>query len=203
MTETSDFFIKKICKELNFSEIRPFNDFWQVFSYLLFNYILMKKIIVVFAAILMSGLSFAQTRLPDTQIKDVNNSKKVAFNETFTKGKVTLVSFWATWCVPCKKEIKNICAKLPAWQKEADFNYMTISIDESRAEGLVRSYAISQGWKFPFYIDPNSDLKRSLNFQTVPFTLIVDKNGNVAYMHSGYEEGGEEEVFTLIKQLAK
>jgi thiol-disulfide isomerase/thioredoxin len=163
----------------------------------------MKKIIVVFAAILMSGLSFAQTRLPDTQIKDVNNSKKVAFNETFTKGKVTLVSFWATWCVPCKKEIKNICAKLPAWQKEADFNYMTISIDESRAEGLVRSYAISQGWKFPFYIDPNSDLKRSLNFQTVPFTLIVDKNGNVAYMHSGYEEGGEEEVFTLIKQLAK
>ncbi len=163
----------------------------------------MKKIIAILASLFVSASIFAQSELPDTQIKDVNSGKKVAFNETFTKGKVTLVSFWATWCVPCKKEIKNISAKLPNWQKEVDFNYMTVSIDESRAEGLVRSYAISQGWKFPFYIDPNSDLKRSLNFQTVPFTLIIDKNGKVAFMHSGYEEGGEEEVFAKIKELAK
>jgi hypothetical protein len=44
---------------------------------------------------------------------------------------------------------------------------------------------------------------RSLNFRTVPFTLIVDKNGKVAYMHSGYEEGGENEVFAKIKELSK
>ncbi len=163
----------------------------------------MKKITVLLACLFLTGSLFAQSELPDTQIKDVNSGKKVPFNETYTKGKVTLVSFWATWCVPCKKEIKNISKKLPDWQKEADFNYMTVSIDESRAEGLVRSYAISQGWKFPFYIDPNSDLKRSLNFQTVPFTLIIGKDGKVAFMHSGYEEGGEEEVFAKIKELVK
>ena len=94
-------------------------------------------------------------------------------------------------------------AKLEDWKKEADFNYMTVSIDESRAEGLVRSYAKSQGWDFPYYIDPNSDLKRSLNFQSVPFTMIVDKNGKVVYMHAGYEEGGENDVFARIKELAK
>jgi thiol-disulfide isomerase/thioredoxin len=163
----------------------------------------MKKIIVIILGLFASAAVFAQSELPDTQIKDVNSGKKLPFNQTFTKGKVTLISFWATWCVPCKKEIKNINAKLPTWQKETDFNYMTVSIDESRAEGLVRSYAISQGWKFPFYIDPNSDLKRSLNFQTVPFTVIVDKNGKVAFMHAGYEEGGEEEVYAKIKELAK
>lgn len=92
---------------------------------------------------------------------------------------------------------------MPQWKTEADFNYVTISIDESRAEGLVRSYAKSQGWDFPYYIDANSDLKRSLNFQTVPFTAIIDKNGKVAYMHSGYEEGGEDEVFAKIKELSK
>jgi peroxiredoxin len=52
-------------------------------------------------------------------------------------------------------------------------------------------------------MDPNSDLKRSLNFQTVPFTMIIDKNGKVAYSHAGYEEGGEEEVFAKIKELSK
>jgi len=163
----------------------------------------MKKIITALAGLLLTTAVQAQSELPDTQVKDVNTGKKAAFNETFTKGKVTLVSFWATWCVPCKKEIKNVQKKMPDWKKEADFNYQTVSIDESRAEGLVRSYAKSQGWDFPFYIDANSDLKRSLNFQNVPFTIIVDKNGKIAYMHSGYEEGAEEEVFAKIKELSK
>lgn len=164
----------------------------------------MKKIIALAAGLFFTATSFAQTtELPDTQVKDVNSGKKVAFNQTFEKGKVTVVSFWATWCVPCKKEIKNIREKLAAWHQEADFNYMTVSIDETRAEGLVRSYAKSQGWDFPYLIDANSDLKRSLNFQNVPFTIIVDKNGKVAFMHTGYEEGGEEEVFAKVKELAK
>jgi thiol-disulfide isomerase/thioredoxin len=164
----------------------------------------MKKIIALAAGLIFSTVMYAQNaELPDTQVKDVNSGKKVAFNQTFEKGKVTVVSFWATWCVPCKKEIKNIREKLADWHKEADFNYMTVSIDETRAEGLVRSYAKSQGWDFPYFIDANSDLKRSLNFQNVPFTIIVDKNGKVAFMHTGYEEGGEEEVFNKVKELAK
>ncbi|OJW79472.1 MAG: hypothetical protein BGO69_12095 [Bacteroidetes bacterium 46-16] len=163
----------------------------------------MKKIVAALAGLFIATAVQAQSELPSTQVKDVNTSKKVAFNETFEQGKVTLVSFWATWCVPCKKEIKNIQKKLPDWKKEVDFNYETVSIDESRNEGLVRSYAKMQGWEFPFYIDPNSDLKRSLNFQSVPFTIIIDKNGKVAYMHSGYEEGGEEEVFAKVKELSK
>jgi thiol-disulfide isomerase/thioredoxin len=162
----------------------------------------MTKIIAAVAALLLSSSVFAQSELPDTQVKDVNTGKKIAFNKAFTEGKVTLVNFWATWCVPCKKEIKNVTKKMPDWMKEAEFNYMTVSVDESRAEGLVRSYAKSQGWEFPYYIDANSDLKRSLNFQNVPFTLIVDKQGKVAYMHTGYEEGGEEEVWAKIKELS-
>ncbi len=160
----------------------------------------MKRIFVAVACLFLAASLHAQ-ELPDTQIKDVSSGKKLPFNETIEKGKVTVISFWATWCVPCKKEIKNISLKLPAWKKEADFNYITVSIDEARAEGLVRTYAISQGWSFPFYIDPNSDLKRSLSFQNVPYTMIIDKNGKVAFTHSGYEEGGEAEVWAKIKEL--
>lgn len=164
----------------------------------------MKRFFTLAAGLLFAAsVAQAQEGLPDTQIKDVNNGKKIAFNQVVEPGKVTLISFWATWCVPCKKEIKNVRAKLADWKKEADFNFVTVSIDESRSEGLVRSYAISQGWDFPYFIDPNSDLKRSLNFQNVPFTMIIDKNGKVAYSHSGYEEGGETEVFAKIKELSK
>jgi thiol-disulfide isomerase/thioredoxin len=161
----------------------------------------MKKILTALALVCLA-INLQAQELPDTQIKDVNSGKKMPFNQTFEKGKVTLVSFWATWCVPCKKEIKNISLKMADWKKEADFNYMTVSIDETRAEGLVRTYAISQGWKFPYYIDANSDLKRALSFQSVPYTVIIDKNGKVAYTHVGYEEGSENEVFAKVKELS-
>jgi thiol-disulfide isomerase/thioredoxin len=162
----------------------------------------MKKLLLTGISVIFTYAVMAQ-ELPNTQIKEVGSGKKVAFNQAMEKGKVTIVSFWATWCVPCKKEIKNISLKLNDWKKEADFNYVTVSIDEARAEGLVRTYALSQGWSFPYFIDVNSDLKRSLNFQSVPFTLIIDKNGKIAYKHIGYEEGGENEVFAKVKELAK
>lgn len=162
----------------------------------------MKKLSTLAICLFASATLFAQSDLPNTVVKDVNTGKKIAFNQTFEKGKVTVVNFWATWCVPCKKEINNMRKRMDDWKKEADFNYMTVSIDESRAEGLVRSYAKSQGWDFPYYQDANSDLKRSLNFQNVPFTIIVDKTGKVAWMHTGYEQGGELQVFEKVKELA-
>jgi cytochrome c biogenesis protein CcmG, thiol:disulfide interchange protein DsbE len=134
-------------------------------------------------------------------VRDLNG-KKIAFNEAFEKGKVTMISFWATWCIPCKQEIKSIKTHLPEWQKETDFNYATVSIDDARAAAMVKSYSKTQGWTFPVLLDPNSDLKRSLNFSNVPFTIIIDKNGNIAYMHTGYEEGGEIELYEKVKELA-
>ncbi len=162
----------------------------------------MRKLVLA-AAGLFLALGLHAQELPNTQIKDLESGKKVPFNSIIEKGKVNVISFWATWCIPCKKEIKNIANALPAWKKEADFNFITVSIDESRAEGVARTYAKQQGWSFPFYIDPNSDLKRSLNFQSVPYTLIIDKNGKVAFTHIGYEEGGEAQVLAKIKELAK
>lgn len=163
----------------------------------------MKKIILSAAVLFSSIITFAQTmELPTTIVRDISG-KQVPFNEAFEKGKVTLVSFWATWCIPCKQEIKNIKTKLPDWKKDADFNYMTVSIDDSRATAMVKTYSKSQGWDFPVYLDPNSDLKRSLNFQNVPFTMIVDKEGKIVMQHTGYEEGSENDLIKKIKEYTK
>jgi len=139
------------------------------------------------------------TPAPEFRLKD-QSGKVVSLSSL--KGKVVVLDFWATWCVPCKKEIKMVREKMAEWKTQADFNYMTISEDDSRATAQVKAYAKSQGWDFPYYQDPNFDLKRSLNFQNVPFSTIVDKQGKVAYMQSGYEAGGEEILFTKIKELA-
>ena len=105
----------------------------------------MKKIIAAVTLVLLSFMSFAQNQeLPTTKVRDLNG-KQISFNEAFEKGKVTMVSFWATWCIPCKQEIKNVKTKLDEWQKETDFNYMTVSIDDSRATAMVKTYAAEIG----------------------------------------------------------
>ena len=158
----------------------------------------MKKILFILSAVLLTFNLSAQD-LPTTTIKQLNG-KPVKFNKIFKEGRVTLVSFWATWCVPCKAEIKNIKNILPDWKQQADFDFITISIDDSRAAAMVKTYTKSQGWDWPVYLDQNSDLKRSLNFQNVPFTMIVDQNGSIVYQHTGYEEGGEHELFEELKK---
>lgn len=178
----------------------------------------MKKLIVALAAILFIGTKAqAQTAtgeapqisvatvstLPDTKIKNLITSKKVPFNSIIAKDTVTVISFWATWCVPCKREIANINEKLKAWQAEVPFKYVIVSIDETRAEGPARTYVLGKGWEFPSYIDVNSDTKRSLNYQDIPYTIVVDKTGKIVYNHLGYEEGSENAIFEKIKELSK
>lgn len=77
---------------------------------------------------------------------------------------------------------------------------MTVTIDESRMEGIARSSAKSEGWDFPYFIDVIGDLKRSLNFQDPPFTIIVDKSGKIVWRHTGYKIGDEIELFEKIKK---
>jgi thiol-disulfide isomerase/thioredoxin len=184
----------------------PNSNLWQGYYTFIINKkkMIMKKFIATICLAIVTCIAFAQNKpLPTTMVRDVKG-KKIAFNKAFEPGKVTIVSFWATWCIPCKQEIKTIKTKLPDWQKQApDLNYMAVSIDDARDAATVKTYATAQGWTFPVLLDPNSDLKRSLNFSNVPYTIIVDKTGNIAFMHIGYEEGGEEEIFAKALELTK
>jgi cytochrome c biogenesis protein CcmG/thiol:disulfide interchange protein DsbE len=106
-------------------------------------------------------------------------------------GKVTVISFWATWCVPCKKELNTINEVYEEWQKKYDMKLVAISIDDSRSSTKVKPYMDGQRWEFDVLLDINQDFKRALNIQSVPYTLLLDKNGKIVYQHSGYVDGDE------------
>jgi peroxiredoxin len=79
---------------------------------------------------------------------------------------------------------------------------VTVSIDDSRSSTKVKPYADSQRWQFDLLLDPNQDLKRELNIQTVPFTALLNKQGKIVYTHSGYVEGDELVLEDEIKKYA-
>jgi len=115
-------------------------------------------------------------------------------------GKVTVVSFWATWCKPCKEEMK---AMAPIYEKmKENLAYVAISIDNTKTMAKVAPYIKSQGFSFPVLLDPNSEVFRALNGSNVPYTLIFNADGTLHSKHDGYFEGDaaklEKELTTLV-----
>jgi len=140
-----------------------------------------------------------EQKLPEVSLNDVNG-KKINVSDYGKSGKVTVLSFWATWCIPCKKELTNVAELYEEWQKKYNVQVVAVSIDDSRSAGKVKPYVESQRWTYEVLLDMNQDLKRALNIQSVPFTVVVDANGKVVSTHSGYVEGDE---FVLEEELQK
>lgn len=115
-------------------------------------------------------------------------------------GKVTVVSFWATWCKPCKEEMKAM-APIYARLKDKGFQYVAISIDNTKTMAKVAPYIASKDYTFPVLLDPNSDLFRSLNGTDVPFTLIFKADGTLYSKHDGYLEGDEAKLEAELTTL--
>jgi thiol-disulfide isomerase/thioredoxin len=162
----------------------------------------MKKIIVLLLTAFLTATAFSQDALPDIELYDINGNK-INMTTYSGDGKITIFSFWATWCVPCKEELNNIAEIYADWQKDYNVEIVAVSIDDSKTRANVKSYAEGQGWDYTVLLDSNKDLHRMLSGQSVPFLVITDKNGKIVEKHTGYIEGDEYVLEDTIKELAK
>ena len=160
----------------------------------------MKKILISLL-LLVSTISFAQIKnLPNVDVKKIDGSS-FNFKNIDNNGNPIVISFWATWCKPCTKELNNIAELYEDWQDETNVKLVAVSIDDRRSQSKVAPYINSSGWEYEIYIDPNSDLKRAMGVSTVPHTFLLDKNKQIIWQHRGYVEGDEYELFDEILKL--
>ena len=163
----------------------------------------MKNLIYGTLMVLFSAsMSIAQNRtLPSVEVKtlegDVVNMQKVE-----NKGNPIVISFWATWCKPCKKELNNIAEVYEDWQDETGVKLIAISIDDSRNMHKVAPYVNSSDWDYEVYLDPNGDLKRAMGVSTVPHTFLLNGKNEIVWDHRGYMEGDEDELLEEIEKIA-
>lgn len=160
----------------------------------------MKNLVAILFAMMVSATAFAQ--LPHTVLKDVNGNS-VAVDTIGTYGQPVIVDFFATWCKPCLRELGAIHEVYSDWQEETGMRLVAISIDQAQNTNKVKPLADENAWEWEVLLDPNSDLKRALGIQTIPYVLIVDGKGNIIYKHNGYTDGAEEELIEIIRNIKK
>lgn len=160
-----------------------------------------------FALTLIMGCLFyggvqAQKKLPDVTIKSLNG-ENISSKEFSNNGKPIIISFWATWCKPCLNELSAFNDEFEDWHDETEVKIIAVSIDDSRASSRVKSLVSGKDWSFEVYLDQNQDLKRALNIVNVPYTIILNGDGEIVWEHTGYNLGSEDEVIEQVRLLIK
>lgn len=159
---------------------------------------LVKKISLVLLAI-VAIVGAAQAQLPSFQLKDING-KTVDTGAISNDGKPIIISFWATWCKPCIRELKAIHELYADWQEETGVKIIIVSIDQAQDAQKVKPLVDGFGWEYDVLLDPNGDFKRAMNVQTVPHVFVLDGEGKIIHNHSGYTDGAESELYDLISK---
>lgn len=154
--------------------------------------------LLVLVCFLCYNAAFSQTTIPNITLNTLNG-KSVKIQDEISKDKITILSFWASWCVPCINELDAISEVYEDWQEDFNMELIAISTDDARTQKRIRPMVNGKGWPYKILLDKNQELKRSLNISTIP-QIIILKDSKIIYIHSGYSPGVEDEFYEIIKE---
>jgi thiol-disulfide isomerase/thioredoxin len=138
-------------------------------------------------------------RAPDFTLKDLSG-RAWSLNAS-SSGKVVLLDFWATWCVPCVKELPHL-QRLQDAYGEKGLQVVTISIDGPDGVASVSGFVARYGFSFPVLLDTESRVVSVYDPSLIlPYSVLVDRTGVTSYVHQGYSPGDERLLEEKIAAL--
>ena len=97
------------------------------------------------------------------------------------KGKVVLLDFWATWCVPCRVELPNLELLHRDFK---DKGLLVLGVDTEEPKDQT-AFMEKFGYTFRFLVDPNEKVKNLYAVGGIPATVLIDKDGNIQMFDTG------------------
>lgn len=160
----------------------------------------MKVLKPVISLLLVALAASASATLPSVKLKDLRG--RAVDTSTLDNGdKPMIISFFAGWCKPCKRELNAINEVYDDWRDETGVKLIAISIDKAQDIAKVKPMVDAEGWDYDILLDPNSDFMRAMGIQQIPHLLIIDGNGKIVESRSGYTEGSEGHIIEKLRGL--
>jgi peroxiredoxin len=116
------------------------------------------------------------------------------------KGQVVMVNFWATWCGPCQQEMPLLDQMYQKY-KPAGFTLIGINVDKEAPP--VKQLLERKPVSFPVLLDPANQVSKAYHVDEMPSSVIIDRKGQIRYVHRGYKPGDENEYQDLIRKLIR
>jgi len=116
------------------------------------------------------------------------------------RGQVILLNFWATWCGPCREEMPHL-NRLYEKYRGSGFLLLGVNVDEDVRNAAGTSSRM--GLRFPVLLDTDKKVSRLYHLDTMPSTVLIDRDGRVRYVHLGYKGGYEETYEKQIRELLR
>jgi len=116
------------------------------------------------------------------------------------KGQVVMVNFWATWCGPCQQEMP-LLDQMYRKYKPAGFTLIGVNVDKEAP--AVKDLLARKPVSFPVLLDPTNAVSKAYHLDEMPSSVIIDRKGNIRYLHRGYRPGDENEYLDRIRQLIR
>ena len=116
------------------------------------------------------------------------------------KGQVVMINFWATWCGPCRREMPHLEA---LHQRYANLGFTLLGVNVEEDTSGVEKFLKDTPVSFEVLYDPANKVSALYDVVAMPSTVMVDREGNLRFMHSGYQSGFEHEYQAQIRALLR
>ena len=116
------------------------------------------------------------------------------------KGQVVMINFWASWCGPCRQEMP-LLEQIHRKYEPLGFTLLGVNVEENSADG--QAFLKDRPVSFPVLYDPENGVSQLYDVVAMPSTVLIDRQGNIRYLHHGYKPGYENEYMDQIRALSR
>lgn len=163
----------------------------------------MKRYFLLTVLLLFTCMELIATEntLPKIDVKTMEG-KTFNTSQISNNGNPIIISFWATWCKPCIKELTSISEMYEDWQEETGVKLIAVAIDDTRSSSKVLPLVNGKSWEYEVLLDVNGDFKRAMGVNMIPHTFLLDGEGKIVWQHTSFAEGAELDLIEKIREIA-
>ena len=154
--------------------------------------------IVLFAFWIISGT--AQQTIPSYSVQDMD-ANEINIKEYTKDGTPKIISLWATWCAPCRTELKALHEVYPEWQDKYGVEIVAVTVDDERMLSRAKGIYEDNGWDYTLLHADRKKFMAALGVDNIPYSILIDGDGNIQSTQNGYYSGYEKELEAKLRKL--